>query len=152
MEDIDPDVNSIASQIIILVLLTLTNAFFACAEMAMVSVNKNKIKRLAEEGKKSAILVQNFLEEPTKFLSTIQVAITLAGFFSSASAATGLSEPFGIWLGNMNIPYSRQISFFSVTLILAFFTLVFGELVPKRIALQKPETIKIGRASCRERV
>ena len=143
MEDIDPDVNSIASQIIILVLLTLTNAFFACAEMAMVSVNKNKIKRLAEEGKKSAILVQNFLEEPTKFLSTIQVAITLAGFFSSASAATGLSEPFGIWLGNMNIPYSRQISFFSVTLILAFFTLVFGELVPKRIALQKPETISM---------
>jgi len=143
MEDIDPDVNSIASQIIILVLLTLTNAFFACAEMAMVSVNKSKIKRLAEEGKKSAILVQSFLEEPTKFLSTIQVAITLAGFFSSASAATGLSEPFGIWLSNMNIPYSRQISFVSVTLILAFFTLVFGELVPKRIALQKPETISM---------
>lgn len=143
MEDIDPDVNSIASQIIILVLLTLINAFFACAEMAMVSVNKSKIKRLAEEGKKSAILVQNFLEEPTKFLSTIQVAITLAGFFSSASAATGLSEPFGIWLGNRNIPYSGQISFVSVTLILAFFTLVFGELVPKRIALQKPETISM---------
>lgn len=143
MEDPDPDVNSIASQIIILVLLTLTNAFFACAEMAMVSVNKNKVKRLAEEGKKSAILVQIFLEEPTKFLSTIQVAITLAGFFSSASAATGLSEPFGIWLGNMNIPYSRQISFVAVTLILAFFTLVFGELVPKRIALQKPETISM---------
>lgn len=143
MEDPDPDVNSIASQIIILVLLTLTNAFFACAEMAMVSVNKSKVKRLAEEGKKSAILVQIFLEEPTKFLSTIQVAITMAGFFSSASAATGLSEPFGIWLGNMDIPYSRQISFVSVTLILAFFTLVFGELVPKRIALQKPEIISM---------
>ena len=143
MGDIDPDAESILSQILILILLTLVNAFFACAEMAMVSVNKGKIKRLAEEGKKSAILVQNFLEEPTKFLSTIQVAITLAGFFSSASAASGLSSPFGTWLNQHNVPYAGQISLILVTLILSFFTLVFGELVPKRIALQKPEAISM---------
>ena len=143
MEDIDPDAYSIFLQITILVLLTLVNAFFACAEMAMVSVNKSKIKRLAEEGKTSAVLVQNFLEEPTKFLSTIQVAITLAGFFSSASAAAGLSEPLGVWLNTHNIPYGKQISLISVTLILSYFTLVFGELVPKRIALQKPEAISM---------
>lgn len=143
MEGSDPDANMIAGQIILLIILTLVNSFFACAEMAMVSVNKNKIRRLADEGKKSARLVQKFLEEPTKFLSTIQVAITLAGFFSSAAAATGLSKPLGFWLSNHDIPYGSQISLISVTLILSYFTLVFGELVPKRIALQKPEAISM---------
>ena len=75
----ESDTSHIWNQIIILIVLTLVNAFFACAEMAMVSVNKNKIRRLAEDGKKSAIMVQNFLEEPTKFLSTIQVANYLSG-------------------------------------------------------------------------
>ena len=139
----ESDTSHIWNQIIILIVLTLVNAFFACAEMAMVSVNKNKIRRLAEDGKKSAIMVQNFLEEPTKFLSTIQVAITLAGFFSSASAAAGLSEPLGRWLASKKIPYNSQISLISVTLILSYFTLVLGELVPKKIALQKPEAISM---------
>jgi putative hemolysin len=139
----DPDPENIIIQIIILVILTLINAFFSCAEMAMVSVNKSKIKRLMEEGKKSAKLVHLFLEEPTKFLSTIQVAITLAGFFSSASAASGLSNPLGVWLSDHNISYGQQISLVSVTLILSYFTLVFGELVPKKIALQKPEAISM---------
>ena len=139
----ETDTSHIWNQIIILIVLTLVNAFFACAEMAMVSVNKNKIRRLAEDGKKSAIMVQNFLEEPTKFLSTIQVAITLAGFFSSASAAAGLSEPLGRWLASKKIPYNSQISLISVTLILSYFTLVLGELVPKKIALQKPEAISM---------
>lgn len=143
MEDSDPEANSIILQILILVFLTLINAFFACAEMAMVSVNKSKIRRLAEEGKKSAILVQQFQEEPTKFLSTIQVAITLAGFFSSGSAAAGLSQPLAQWLAEFGVPYSDQASLILVILILSFFTLVFGELVPKRIAQQKPEAISM---------
>lgn len=143
MEDLDPDGDRVFIQIIILVILTLINAFFSCAEMAMVSVNKNKIKKAAEEGKKSARLVLQFSEEPTKFLSTIQVAITLAGLFSSASAATGLSEPLAVWLVHKQIPYSSQIALISITLILSYFTLVFGELVPKKIALQKPETISM---------
>ncbi|NLL72681.1 MAG: HlyC/CorC family transporter [Clostridiales bacterium] len=142
MED-DPAVASIGTQIIILLILTLVNAFFAGAEMAMVSVNKTKMRKLAEDGRKSAKLVLDFLEEPTKFLSTIQVAITLAGFFSSASAATGLSEPLGMWITNMGIPYGKRISFIGVTLILSYFTLVFGELVPKRIALHKPEAYSL---------
>jgi putative hemolysin len=139
----NPDAEKIIGQIIILVILTMINAFFACAEMAMVSVNKSKIKRLAEEGKRSAKLVIKFLDEPTKFLSTIQVAITLAGFFSSASAASGLSRPLGIWLSGMNVPYGSQVSLVMVTLILSYFTLVFGELVPKKVALQKPEAISM---------
>jgi len=143
MLDLDPDADKIIGQIMILIILTMVNAFFACAEMAMVSVNKSKMRRLAEEGKKSARLVQKFLAEPTKFLSTIQVAITLAGFFSSASAAQGLSHPLGAWLSSKNIHYGSQISLISVTLILSYFTLVFGELVPKKVALQKPEAISM---------
>lgn len=139
----DPDGGNIVGQLMIIIILTFINAFFACAEMAMVSANKNKIKRLAEEGRKSAKLVAQFMEEPTKFLSTIQVAITLAGFFSSASAASGLSEPLGEWLAEQKIPYNGQISLVSVTLILSFFTLVLGELVPKKVALQKPEAISM---------
>ena len=139
----DPDPGNMFGEIMILVILTLINAFFSCAEMAMVSANKNKIKRYAEEGNKNAKLVHKFNDEPTKFLSTIQVAITLAGFFSSASAASGLSTPFAAWLTKNNIPYGGQISLVVVTLILSYFTLVFGELVPKKIALQKPEAISM---------
>lgn len=143
MEDADPDAGNILVQITILVILTLVNSFFACAEMAMVSVNKNKIRKYADEGKDSAKLVLKFLDEPTKFLSTIQVAITLAGFFSSAAAAAGLSAPVGELLERFHISYGPQLSLILVTLILSYFTLVFGELVPKRIALQKPEAISL---------
>lgn len=141
--DDDPDPEHLGTQILVLVALTLTNAFFAGAEMAMVSVNKSKIRKLADEGKKSAKLVLQFIEEPTKFLSTIQVAITLSGFFTSASAATGLSEMVGDWLKSIGISYGDKISFVAITLILSYFNLVFGELVPKRIALHKPETISL---------
>ncbi len=141
--DSDPDGDSIIFQILILVFLTLINAFFSCAEMATVSVNKNKIRRLAESGNKKANLVQKLIEEPTKFLSTIQIAITFAGFFSSASAATGFSVPVGQWLNSLKIPYGEQISLFVITILLSYFTLVFGELVPKRIALQNAEAISM---------
>ena len=141
--DSDPSGNTILIRIIVLLILTLINAFFACAEMAMVSVNKGKIRRLAEKGNKRAILVQQFQEEPTKFLSTIQVAITLAGFFSSGSAASGLAEPLSQVFKRFNLPYTHQVSFVLVILLLSFFTLVFGELVPKRIAQQKPEQISM---------
>lgn len=133
--------NNIAIQILLLVILNLINAFFASAEMAIVSVNKNKMKMLANEGNKKAEILCKLIEEPTKFLSTIQVGITLAGFFASASAATGISEELGKFLSNINVPYGKQISFVGVTVILSYFTLVFGELVPKRIALKKSEEI-----------
>lgn len=137
--DTDPDATYIMTQILILVALTAINAFFAGAEMALVSVNKSKIAMLAEDGNKKAQQILKLLNEPTKFLSTIQVAITLSGFFASASAATGLSERLADSLAFLKIPYTQQISFVLVTVILSFFTLVYGELVPKRIALQKAE-------------
>lgn len=137
----EPDPANITSQLILIAILTLINAFFASAEMAIVSLNKNKIKLLAEEGNKKAQLLLKLMEEPTKFLSTIQVGITLAGFFSSASAATGLSNNLAQFLGRLSIPYSGQIALIVVTIILSYITLVFGELFPKRVALQKSEAI-----------
>lgn len=141
--DSDPVAQTIAFQLLFLVLLTLINAFFAGAEMAVVSVNKNKIKRLAAAGSKKAALILSLSENSTGFLSTIQVAITFAGFFSSASAATGISQLLAVRLAAWNIPGSGTIAMVAVTLILAYFTLVFGELVPKRIALQKAENFSL---------
>ncbi|MCM0647071.1 hemolysin family protein [Clostridium swellfunianum] len=137
----EPEPANVTSQVILIVILTMLNAFFASAEMAIVSLNKNKIKLLAEDGNKKAQLLLKLMEEPTKFLSTIQVGITLAGFFSSASAATGLSDDLAQYLNNLGIPYSSQIALILVTIILSYITLVFGELFPKRVALQKSETI-----------
>lgn len=139
----DPEPGSIIMQLLIIVLLTLVNAFFAGAEMAVVSVNKNRIKKLAENGNKKALLIQNLSEDSTKFLSCIQVAITFAGFFSSASAATGISQLLGNFLRERGIPSADTISMIVVTVILSYFTLVFGELVPKRVALQKAEQFSL---------
>lgn len=112
--DPEPDANSILIQLMILVILTLINAFFAGAEMALVSVNKSRLSILHEDGNKKAGQILKLLEEPTRLLSTIQVAITLSGFFASASAATGLSEPLGTALATISIPYSNQIAFILV--------------------------------------
>ncbi|PWJ47405.1 hemolysin family protein [Faecalicatena contorta] len=138
--DADPDGNTILFQLLLLLFFTLMNAFFAGAEMAVVSVNKNRIRSMAEEGNKKATVVQSLFEDSTKFLSTIQVAITFAGFYSSASAAAGIAPVLAEWMRGMHIPYSTAIAGNGVTLVLMFFNLVFGELVPKRIALQKAET------------
>ncbi|WP_270852432.1 hemolysin family protein, partial [Fusobacterium varium] len=138
-----PGATNIISQLLFLLILTIANAFFAGAEMATVSVNKNKIKIFAEDGNKNALLLQELLKEPTRFLSTIQVAITLSGFLASASAATSFSYPLSVIMTKLGIPYGETIAIVLVTIILSFFTLVFGELVPKRIALQKAETISL---------
>ena len=137
----DPEPSNLISQFILIAVLTLLNAFFASAEMAIVSLNRNKIKVLADEGDQKAQLLVELLNEPNKFLSTVQVGITLAGFFSSASAATGISQVVGGQLQGLGIPYAQQIALVIITMILSYFTLVFGELFPKRIALKKSETI-----------
>ena len=134
---------SLLLQIVIIIILTGINAFFSSAEMAIVSLNKNKLKILIEDGNKKAILLDNLLQEPSKFLSTIQVGITLAGFFASASAATGLSQYLSGALQPLNIPYSNQISMILITFLLSYVTLVFGELIPKRIALRNSEKIAL---------
>ena len=137
--DSDSQTSSIIFQLLIIVLLTLVNAYFAASEMAIVSVNKTKLKNLSQSGNKKAALVENLIDEPTAFLSTIQVAITLAGFFNSASAATGISKLLGNALEQLSVPYAQTIAMIVITVLLSFITLIFGELVPKRMALQMPK-------------
>lgn len=141
MEDEPEPDATMAAQIILLGVLTLVNAFFASAEMALVSLNKTRMNILANEGNKKAEILCGLIDEPNKFLSTIQVGITLAGFFASASAATGISDELGSLLTSFSIPYGSQIAFVGVTIILSYFTLVFGELFPKRIALRNAEKV-----------
>ena len=131
------------TQIIIILILTTINALFAAAELAIVSSKNTKIKILAEKGNKNAILFQKLLKEPTKFLSSIQVAITFAGFLSSASAATSLSTYMTDFLNMLKIPYATQTSVIIITILLSIFILLFGELIPKRIAMVNPEKIAL---------
>lgn len=140
----DPDPSgSYLFQILLLVVLIIINAFFAAAEMATVSVNRGRIETLAEEGKKSAIILQGLFNNSTRFLSVIQVCITFAGFLQSAVAATSMADEFASVITSWNIPYPTQIAVVVITFVLAFFNLVFGELVPKRLALQYSEKIAL---------
>ena len=138
----DADAN-IFPQLILVLVLTLINAFFAMGELAVIASSKSKISLLAEEGNKKAKMVQKLNKDQTKFLSTIQVGITLAGFFSSATAAVGISDELTnvlIKIG-INNEIGETISIVIITIILSLFTLIFGELFPKRIALTNPEKV-----------
>lgn len=137
----EPDPTNAISQLILIGILTFINAFFSATEMAIVSLNRNKIRMLSEEGNKKAQMLEKLMLEPTKFLSTIQVGITFASFFSSAFAATGMSGDLAVFFRKYNIAYSDEIALVIVTVVLAYVTLLFGELYPKRIALQKAEAI-----------
>ena len=131
--------NSIGPQLILIITLTVINGFFAATEIAFISLDKNKLRQKSEDGDKKSELLLKVLSKPSKFLSTIQVGITFAGFFSSASAAVGISGKLGAYLSELGVPFARNISFIGITLLLSYFVLVFGELVPKRIALQSAD-------------
>lgn len=131
--------SSFTTQLLLILVLTMINAFFAGAEMAIVSVDKKKIRKMASAGNEKAKTLLKVVKEPSKFLSTIQVGITFAGFFSSASAAVGISDELGSYLTANGIPFGQNIAFIGITLLLSYIMLVFGELVPKRIALQYSE-------------
>ncbi|MBC2581053.1 hemolysin family protein [Clostridium sp. DJ247] len=137
----DNIIGGLVPELLLILVLTLVNAFFSASEMSIISLNKSRITYLAEEGNEKASIILKLLEEPSRFLAIIQVGITLAGFFASASAATTVSNRFSIFLQGFNVPYSDKISVVVVTVLLAYFTLVFGELYPKRVALQKSEEI-----------
>ncbi len=139
--------NSIISLLLIQIILIALNAVFASAELAVLSVNESKINRLAERGSKKARRLRKLLKEPAKFLSTIQIAITLSGFLGSAFAADGFSDPLVDWLVGLGATLSRNtldtLSVIFITLVLSYFTLIFGELVPKRIAMKKSEALAL---------
>ena len=141
----DTDPGSIILKIVILFALILVNAFFAMSEIAVISLNDNKIEKMAESGNKKAKQIKKLTESSSSFLSTIQIGVTLAGFLTSATAA----QSFAVMLAGAIsktavvkvIPIS-VISGFStvvITLIMSYFSLVLGELVPKKIAMQKSE-------------
>jgi putative hemolysin len=137
----DPDPGDLhyLPQLLLLLVLILINAYFAAAEMAIVSVSKAKIKSLVADGNRRAAILQDLLEQPNKFLSTIQVVITLAGFLTSAAAATAMADDVGAVLDGWGLPYGYQIAVVLITIVLSYFSLVLGELYPKRMALQSAE-------------
>ena len=133
--------------VFLLIILTGVNAFFTASEMAFITINDNKIRFLADEGDLKAKKVLLVLETPTRFLSTIQIGVTLAGFLASAFASDQFSEPLVKILVNyisLDEDVIKTISVIIITLLLSYITLVFGELVPKRIAMSKAEPIAFG--------
>ena len=144
--------NTVIWQILVQILLIALNAFFAASEIAVISLNEVKLRRQVEEGDKKAEKLLRMMGDSTSFLSTIQVGITLAGFLGSAFAADGFSDPLVNWLintcGITAVPRSvlDTVAVIVITVILSFFTLVLGELVPKRVAMRNPE--KLARKVC----
>lgn len=143
----DPDpATSIILKLVLLLVLIIINAFFAMSEIALISLNDNKLRAQAEDGHKKAQKVLQLLESPSAFLSTIQIGVTLAGFLTSASAAQSFSEPLSAWfsalVGFSAVPsWLTGVSTVVVTIIISYFSLVLGELAPKRIAMQCSEKI-----------
>lgn len=136
-----------ATQVIVLAILILVNAFFAATEIAFISINDAKIEKQAKEGNKKAKQIRKMLKEPSKFLATIQIGITLAGFLSSAFAADAFADDLAPALENLiplGISVWKSISIVIITMILSYFSLVFGELVPKRLAMRNSEKIAFG--------
>lgn len=134
--------------IILQIVLIALNAVFACAEIAVLSISETKLERMAEDGNKQAKRLFKLTREPAKFLATIQVAITLSGFLGSAFAADNFSEPLVNWIVNLGVGIPRAtldaIAVVVITLILSYFTLVLGELVPKRVAMKRSEQLALG--------
>ena len=134
--------------ILLQIILIALNAIFACAEIAVLSINETKLERMADGGDKRAKRLFRLTREPARFLATIQVAITLSGFLGSAFAADNFSEPLVDWVIGLGVAIPRAtldtIAVILITLILSYFTLVFGELVPKRVAMKKAESLGLG--------
>ena len=133
----------IALSIFITCVLTLVNGYFSMSEMALSTARKVLLDHEAEEGDRRAAVAADVIESPGDFLAAIQVAITLVGFASSAFAATSLSDPFGTVLAGLGLPAeaSRTVATVLITLILSYFSIVVGELVPKRIAMADAEGV-----------
>lgn len=129
-------------------LLIALNAVFACAEIAVISMNDNKLEKLAASGDKRALRLAHLTSQPARFLATIQVAITLSGFLGSAFAAENFSDGLVSWLIGLGvkIPVTTldTIAVVFITIVLSYFTLIFGELVPKRVAMRNAETLALG--------
>ena len=139
MNNADPESQSLIAQILLLVILTLINAFLAASEIAVVSVNKNRIEQKAEEGDAKAKKLLKVLRDPTSFLSTIQVGITLVNILAGASLADTLASKLAPILGGGTA--AKNIASVIILTMLTYVSIVFGELYPKRIAMNKSEEV-----------
>ncbi len=143
--------NSIVFMILLQLVLIMLNAVFACAEIAIISMNDNKMAKMASEGDKRAIRLQKLTSQPARFLATIQVAITLSGFLGSAFAAENFSGVIVDGLVSLGVTIPEKVldsaAVILITIILSYFTLVFGELVPKQVAMRKAESLALGLSS-----
>lgn len=140
----DPDPANIILKLILLLVLVLVNAFFAMSEIAVISLNDNKMRKMAEDGHKKAKKILKLTSDSAAFLSTIQIGVTLAGFLTSASAAESFAVYLNPLIGKLGIGNESVVSAISIvviTIIISYFSLVLGELVPKRIAMQNPERV-----------
>ena len=149
----DPDPSgNILVQIVLLIVLIALNAFFAAGEIALISLNETKMEKLAEDGDKKAKKICKLLQNSSRFLATIQIGVTLAGFLASATAAGYLAEPLAKWVLKLapsltaHAAAVETVSLVLITLIISYFSLVFGELVPKRIAMAKAEKLAFAMA------
>ncbi|MCL6629900.1 MAG: DUF21 domain-containing protein, partial [Armatimonadetes bacterium] len=133
--------------VILIIFLLLLNAFFAMAEIALVSVRKTRIRQLVEEGVPHARNVQKLLEDPTQFLATIQIGVTLVGFFASAAGAVTFAKPLAGVLSRIPLAivadHANGIAVVLVTLVIGFLSLTIGEISPKSLALQHAERISL---------
>jgi putative hemolysin len=140
--------DSIAVLLLIQLLLIALNAVFACAEIAVLSVNEAKMAKLAEQGNRKAKRITRLTARPAQFLATIQVAITLSGFLGSALAAENFSDRLVAWLVKLGVGVSpatlNTVAVVAITLVLSYVTLIFGELIPKRLAMKKSEQLAMG--------
>lgn len=140
--------NSIILMILLQVILIMLNAIFACAEIAVISMNDTKLAKMASEGDKRAVRLARLTSQPARFLATIQVAITLSGFMGSAFAAENFSGVIVDWLVGLGVTVPvnvlDSVAIVLITIILSYFTLVFGELVPKQVAMRKAEPLALG--------
>ncbi len=143
----DPGPANLLLKVALLLVLIFVNAFFAMSEIAIISLNDAKLEKQAQEGNKKAKKLLKLTQNPSKFLSTIQIGVTLAGFLSSASASQSFVDMLSGGLKSISILTKipagviEGFSLVVITLITSYFSLVLGELVPKRVAMHNPEKI-----------
>ena len=134
-------VGSMLMQLLFILMLILANGFFASAEIAIFSINKNKIKYLSNSGDERAKYLLDMIDEPSKFLTTIQVIITIFGFLVVAIVTKTMSQSFDVLLESINMPYGSIFLAIFIAFVLCYLTLVFGIMIPKKMALKNPEKV-----------
>ncbi len=134
-------------QVLLIIVLVAINGYFAAAEIALISVRRAALQRRAEEGSKGAKSALALTDDPTRLLATIQISITFVGFLAAAAGAVALAAPLEAWLVGLGLPLlarlAPSLSVLTVTLFISYATLVFGELVPKRLGLQRAESVAV---------